>query len=77
MEIDAKCYKRRKVKTGEWVRRRYPKRTVSGLNVHFGLRIVCNKCAKQIDLEYRRGELFEWLKILVALAVLFIVLLIH
>ena len=74
MEIEGKNYKRRKVKTGEWIRRRYPRKTVAALNVHYGLRIVCNRCARQIDLDYRRGELMEWLKIAAALLVLFVFL---
>ncbi len=47
---------RRRVKTGEWVRRRYPKTSVSHIQTSFGMRIVCKWCARQIDRqEWRRG----------------------
>lgn len=77
-EVEGKApYQRRKVKTGEWLRRRYPKRTVSSANFHYGWRVVCHACARQIDLDYRRGELLEWLKLALALLVLFAILLIE
>lgn len=59
---------RRRVKTGEFVRRRYPTTSVSHIQVSYGMRIVCPLCAKRLD----RWELrLAWMghaSMLVALA---------
>jgi hypothetical protein len=68
---------RRKVKTGEWVRRGFARQNVQAVQNHFGMRIVCPRCARQIDLENKRIELTEMAKLILALAVLFVVLIFH
>jgi len=65
---------RRRLKTGEWLRRSYPKRAVRGVNVHFGLRVVCPACARSLDREALIRELLQyweiWFALIFALAVL-------
>lgn len=71
----SRAYKRRRVKTGEWTRRRYPKQTIAAATTHYGWRIVCNRCARQIDLAYAKREFTEWMKLGIALIILFALLL--
>lgn len=66
---------RRKVKTGEWLRRTYSKGKVSSVNVHFGLRVVCKTCARSIDREARKAELLQFWELGLALVVLALLLL--
>jgi hypothetical protein len=66
---------RRKVKTGETIRRRYPNPNISSLRTTFGIRVVCAVCARSIDREIARGETIQWLTLGVALVVLFALLL--
>lgn len=40
---------RRRVKTGEWIRKRYGKQTVEAVQYHYGRRIVCRRCARYCD----------------------------
>lgn len=40
---------RRKVQTGEWVRRSYSRGKVEAVQKHFGRRIVCKGCARDMD----------------------------
>jgi len=69
--------RRRRVKTGEHERRRYPPGKVVAIQVAYGMRIVCPACAKFIDRQKVTGLLLEHLSVLFALATLFIVLLSH
>lgn len=67
---------RRKVRTGEWLRKTYRAKKVASVNVHFGVRIVCLRCAKRLDREAwikeMKGHLPELLILLgVLLAILF------
>jgi predicted nucleic acid-binding Zn ribbon protein len=68
---------RRKVKTGEWARRRYPKRTVSSVNIHYGIRIVCPDCARRIDRERTWQDWVQLAELALALIVLFAILVFH
>jgi len=62
---------RRKVRTGEWVRRDYGKRRVQSVQNHFGMRIVCKQCARALDFSERRIEFLGHAQLAVALLVLF------
>lgn len=62
---------RRKVRTGEWIRKGYGKGSVQGVQSHFGMRIVCPSCAKRIDRENLWMGLLEDIKFILALLVLF------
>lgn len=61
---------RRRVKTGEWIRRRYPKTSVSLTQHSFGMRIVCKWCAGQIDRAEFKQRLQSDIAVLVALVLL-------
>ena len=65
---------RRKVKTGEWARRRYPKPKITSVNTHFGIRVVCASCARRIDREFTRQDWLQLAELAVALVVLAVVL---
>ncbi len=62
--------RRRKVKTGFWVRTRYDTGKTASVNVHYGMRIVCPVCARQMDLESAKRLAMERLGVLAALAAL-------
>jgi hypothetical protein len=68
---------RRKVMTGEWLRRGYSNGKVSSVNLHYGLRLVCKSCAFSIDREARARELMQWSKLALVVAVLLVVLLLR
>lgn len=68
---------RRRVKTGEWVRRRYPKSSVSHVQSTFGMRIVCKWCAGQIDRQELRVAFRGHMAALIALATLMVALLLR
>jgi|GEM_PF-2080858 len=61
---------RRKVKTGEWVNRRYPNPNISAIRTSFGIRVVCSACAHAIDWEQRRKEWRQYLELAGAIALL-------
>jgi hypothetical protein len=61
---------RRKVKTGEWVRKRYPKPRAQEMQTHYGMRIVCKRCAKLEDLFYEKQEYWRLEEIVVLMAIL-------
>lgn len=63
--------RRRKVKTGYWVRRRYGKGRIASVNVHYGMRIVCPGCARQMDMESAKRRLAEHWMVIAALLALF------
>ena len=67
-------YLRRKVQTGEWARRRYPKRTLIAVSTRFGFRIVCSKCARRIDLALTRRDWVQLVELILALIVLAVIL---
>lgn len=69
--IDAEArHPRRKVPTGGWTSRAYPAAKVRASKTRYGLRVVCRRCARLIDLAERRLEVAENVKLGVALAVL-------
>jgi predicted nucleic acid-binding Zn ribbon protein len=61
---------RRKVKTGESIRRRYPNPNVSAIQTTYGIRLVCSDCAKSIDWEERQREWKQYVQLVIALLVL-------
>jgi hypothetical protein len=65
---------RRKVKTGERLYRKYPNPQLSALHIHYGMRTVCDPCARAIDWEARRKELGQYLELAIALGLLFTLL---
>ena len=68
-------YVRRKVQTGEWARhRKYPKPTTLAVSTRFGFRIVCQKCARRIDLALTRRDWVQLAELILALIVLAVVL---
>jgi hypothetical protein len=68
---------RRKVKTGEWIRRRYPNPNISALHIHWGIRVVCSPCARAIDREAARREWRQKLELVVAIGLLLVVILLR
>ena len=66
---------RRKVRTGEWLRRSRRDAPPTSVNVHFGMRVVCSWCARRIDREAARRELLQYAELGVA-ALVFLALLI-
>jgi predicted nucleic acid-binding Zn ribbon protein len=68
---------RRKVKTGEWVRRRYPKPHANELQTHYGMRVVCRNCARRIDQEKERDTILSHLHVILALVALIVFLLLR
>lgn len=58
---------RRRVKTGEWLRKRYPQTSVSHVQTSYGMRIVCKWCARQIDRREWRTAFLGHLSVLLAL----------
>ena len=65
-------YKRRKVRTGDVSRQ-----TASGKRTStqtYGVRLVCGRCAYLIDRDQTRKELRYLAELLIAIAILFIVL---
>jgi len=67
---------RRRVKTGEWLRRRYPKTNVSHVQISYGMRIVCKWCAGQIDRRDWRRAMMEHLTVVVAIVGLVLAILV-
>ena len=65
---------RRKVKTGEWIRRCYRIGKAVGVATRNGPRIVCKGCAKRIDWQDRRSERMQWLQLGFWLLVLLLLL---
>ncbi|MBS1703679.1 MAG: hypothetical protein JST12_18595 [Armatimonadetes bacterium] len=64
---------RRKVKTGEHVRKRYPRSGISATQSSYGMRIVCKRCARFLDRQDLKRDLMrEWL---VGLALIILILL--
>lgn len=53
---------RRKVRTGEWLRRTYPSGRPVSAKYHTGYRVVCGRCAKRIDFEEGRKDRLMWLE---------------
>ena len=68
---------RRRVKTGEWIRRRYPNPSISSLHIHYGIRLVCSSCARAIDFEAVRREMVKYVELGIALTFLAIALFLH
>lgn len=68
--LDSRFQFRRRVKTGEFERRRYPGSKLSALQISFGIRIVCKNCARTIDIQRGRKELMAHLQVFAALIVL-------
>lgn len=64
---------RRRVKTGEWVRRDYRSGKPSSVQNRYGSRIVCQGCAKWIDARDLRSAKWQWIQL--AGAVLIVLLL--
>lgn len=66
---------RRRVKTGGYERRRYGRGRIDTIQTHFGMRVVCSKCAHAIDRQEYRLRIEGHLQVIVALIILVIVLL--
>ena len=66
---------RRRVKTGDWIRRDYKTGKAVSTQYRYGSRIVCLGCAKQIDAQDVRSERWRWIQLTLSLIVLFAVLL--
>lgn len=71
---DSKVRLRRRVKTGEWIRRGYASNTVAATQTHYGMRVVCKWCAKQIDIEDTKREIKGHKEVLIAIGILFLVM---
>lgn len=75
--IETKQQARRRVQTGEWIRRRYPKPRAHEVQTHYGMRIVCRSCAKRLDRQQLRDAALGNLIVFVALAILFALLIVQ
>lgn len=73
--VDTKYKLRRKVKTGEFERRRYPHPKVSLVQSSYGMRIVCTRCAHALDQRIQRKALRDLAEIALASIALLIALL--
>ncbi len=62
---------RRKVKTGEWVRKRYQSPRINTIQAHYGMRIVCPLCARFLDRQRIVDELKKHVVVLLLLVSLF------
>lgn len=61
---------RRRVQTGGWINKSYPAARFKEARTSFGMRVVCRRCARLIDLSERRLEVAENAKLAVALCLL-------
>jgi hypothetical protein len=61
---------RRKVPTGGWTSRTYPGPKVGAAKSRYGLRVVCGRCARVLDLSEGRIQALENAKLAIALVVL-------
>lgn len=68
---------RRRVKTGEWVRRDYRSGRPASVQNRYGARIVCQGCAKWIDARDMRSAQRQWIQIGAFLIVLFTLVLLN
>ncbi|MCC6687212.1 MAG: hypothetical protein IT205_09515 [Fimbriimonadaceae bacterium] len=66
---------RRRVKTGEWVRRDYRSGKPNSVQNRYGSRIVCQGCAKWIDARDARSARWQWIQIGLVVGLLMILLL--
>lgn len=66
---------RRRIKTGEFERRRYANNRVSTVQTSFGMRVVCKQCAHILDFQRDRKMHLANLQILAGLALLFLIFL--
>lgn len=73
--LDTRYHLRRRVKTGGYERRRYLRGRMDTVQTHFGMRVVCTKCAHAIDRRELRLRFEGQLQIIIALLVMVIVLL--
>jgi hypothetical protein len=65
---------RRRVKTGEATRWRYPRAFVSSTTHRYGMRVVCASCARGIDRQEQRVVIFGWLQLVGAIVLLLILI---
>lgn len=72
--MDTKYHLRRRVKTGGYERRRFGRGKVDIAQSHYGMRVVCTKCAHVIDLQEHRLRVEGHLQVLAALMVLMFLL---
>lgn len=68
---------RRRVKTGEWISKRYGKSRARAVQYHYGYRIVCKGCANKIDANDRRDAMRPWFQVLALGSALAILYLLH
>ena len=73
--LDTRYHLRRRVKTGGYERRRFSGGKATTVQTHYGMRIVCSHCARQIDFHENRQWLMGTVSVLVALIVMVVVLL--
>lgn len=67
---------RRRVKTGGYERKRFPGSRANLVQTHFGMRIVCKRCARGIDWKADRDRVRGHLLVLAAIALLVAIVLI-
>ncbi len=66
---------RRNVPTGNWIRTRALQRGGKVAQAHYGMRVVCGRCAHLIDIAAMKKDVSWFLRLGLALAVLFLVIL--
>ena len=72
--LDTRYHLRRRLRTGDWERRRYLRPKSRVVETRYGMRVVCTRCAHILDRQaYRLTTEGHW-QVIVALIVLFIVL---
>lgn len=75
-EIKTRTLVRRRVKTGEFIRRAYGRNRVTGVSERYGMRVVCPFCAKSLDDTSLRNIVLANLPAGIALLVLIVSLLV-
>ena len=73
--LDTKYHLRRRVKTGGYERRRYGRGRMHTVQSHYGMRVVCTRCAHALDIQEYRLRIEGHLQVVVALVVMILALL--
>lgn len=68
---------RRRVKTGEWIRRSKRSGWADSVATRYGPRIVCLGCAHRLDARDFRSARWQWIQVGALMIVLFTLLALH
>lgn len=68
---------RRRVKTGDWIRRDYRTGKPVATQYRYGSRIVCLGCSKRLDARNISSERWQWIQLATAIFILALLLVIN